>query len=141
VPVWKDNRLSPAAQMLDEQTGGMIGAYLKRQKTFTGKAGQILTLAALPKQNFARILLLGADDPETQKDRDAETIGAKLHAALHQAGAEDVIIHAEGIAAASLAVGLKLKTYAFSQYRSKKKDDKAPKLSKITIVTASVSLA
>lgn len=139
VPVMKDKKLSAAARALDDQTGGMIAAFLKRQKTFTGKAGQTLTLAALPKQGFARIILLGIDDPKTHRDRDAETIGGKLYTALQSAGAEDVLLHADGCAADSLALGLKLKTYAFTRYRSKKKEETAPALSKITIITTDAS--
>ncbi len=136
VPVAKGNKLSPAAKTLDAQTGGLISAYLKRQKTFSGKAGQTLSLAALPQQDFARIILLGTNEPEIHKDRDAETIGGKLFTALQHAGAENVLFHADGFAADALAMGLKLKTYAFTQYRSKKKDDDTPKLSRITLITA-----
>lgn len=131
VPVMQDNKLTPAAKKLDEATGGMIGAYLARQKNFTGKPGQTLEMAALPKQAFARIVLVGSGEPDKLTERDSETIGQKLFAALQSAGAESALIHTDGIAAEFMAFGLKLKSYAFTAYRSKSKEDKAAKLSKI----------
>jgi leucyl aminopeptidase len=141
VTILKDNKLSASAKTVDDQSGGIMTAFLKRQKTFHGKSGQTASLAALPKQGFARIILLGIDDPKSLTHRDGEVIGSKLHATLQAAGAENVLVYADGIGADALATGLKLKTYAFTQYRSKKKDDKSPKLSKITLISVDADKA
>ncbi len=143
--VTKGNVLTPSADALDKESGGLIAAYLKRQKAFTGKPGQSLSLAAQPKQDFARIVLIGLGENSELTPVLAETIGGKIFAALNAAGAENVNIlldepkGAKTIDAATLGghlmLGATLAAYVFDQYRSKKKDaEPAPKLGKINIV-------
>ncbi len=150
------NTLTPAAAAIDKESGGLIVAYLKRQKTFTGKKGQTLTLGASPKQDFARIIVAGLGDLAELNVLDAETVGSKLYAALIAAGAESANILTdagkplkknaatldEATLAAHIAFGISLATYRFDQYRSKKKGaDAAPELSKLNFANAAKGAA
>ena len=150
--VTKGNVLTASAATLDKESGGLIAAYLKRQKAFTGKQGQSLSLAAAPKQAFARIILIGLGDLAALNSLDAEAIGGKIFAALSAAGAEQAnILVDEGktgktldaaALAAHLGLGLQLAAYRFDQYRSKKKSaDPKVELTKINIVSKSAAKA
>ena len=148
----KGNLLTPAAAALDKEAGGLIAAYLKRQKAFTGKAGQSLTLAAQPNQDFARIVVIGLGDAAELDAVGAETIGEKIFAALKAAGAENanLLIDApkglktldEAALGSYLALGASLGAYVFDQYRSKKKESEdAPKLAKLHVVSKNAAKA
>jgi leucyl aminopeptidase len=151
------NVLTPAAAAIDKESGGLVTAYLKRQKIFTGKKGQSLTLGAAPKQDFARIIVMGLGEIAEFNVLDAESLGGKLHAALIAAGAEsaNILIDAgkpakkgaaildEATLAAHIAFGASLATYKFDTYRSKPKKgaDAAPELSKLNFANAAKGAA
>lgn len=150
--VAKGNVLPPSAAELDKDSGGLVSSYLKRQKSFTGAKGQMLSLAAAPKQAFARILLAGLGDAETLNVLDAESLGGKIHASLSAAGAEQAnILVDEGKSgktldgaalAAHIGLGVRLAAYQFDQYRSKKKStEPKAELGKINLVTKSAAKA
>jgi leucyl aminopeptidase len=150
--VTKGNTLTASAAALDKESGGLISAYLKRQKAFTGKQGQTLSLAAAPKQAFARIILVGLGDLTALNSLDAESVGSKIFAALSAAGAEQAnILVDEGKSgktldaatlSAHLGLGALLSSYKFDQYRSKKKStDPKVELTKINLVTKSAAKA
>ena len=145
------NKLMDAAEKLDRETDGQISAYLKRQKTFTGKMGQVLVLPGPAKGSIARIALLGIGDG-AKTTHDADTMGTKLFASLYAAGAENVVVHADTVkksgvidgadTIAHLAMGMSLKSYRFDQYRSKKKStDTKPDLTKVVFVAAASTKA
>ena len=151
------NTLTPAAAAVDKESGGLITAYLKRQRAFTGKKGQTLTLGAAPKQDFARMIVVGLGDVAELNVLGAETIGAKIHAALTAAGAEtaNILVDTgksakkgaatldEATLAAHIAFGATLANYRFDQYRSKKKkgDDATAELSKLNFANAAKGAA
>lgn len=150
--VTKGNGLTASAATLDAETDGLITTHLKRQKAFTGKQGQTLTLTATAKQGFARMVLVGLGDVADLTPVSAEGLGGKIFAALNTAGAESVNILVDEIKgnkavdaatlAAHVALGANLAAYVFDQYRSKKKgDDATPKLGKINFTLKSAAKA
>ncbi|HPF77780.1 MAG TPA: leucyl aminopeptidase [Alphaproteobacteria bacterium] len=149
VGIYEDNALSAAAKELDSKQAGLISGHLKGNKTFKGKNGQILSLT-LNQKKPSRIILLGLGKKDKLDNIAFETLGGKLYGTLKSGGAENVDIHLEGIEdiketstaeiAAHLALGLKLKSYNFDKYKSKK-DEESAELSQITIVTDANSAA
>jgi leucyl aminopeptidase len=150
--VGKDNHLTPSAADLDKESDGQISAFLKRQKVFTGKRGQTLTLAAANGSSLTRYILVGTESETALTPVEAETIGGKIYAALQCCGAEQAAIHVDddktrksidsGALAAHIAMGLLLRSYKFDMYRSKKADDtNGDSLKKINLVVKSAAKA
>jgi leucyl aminopeptidase len=142
-------KIGPAAAKLDRQTGGFISYHLKRQRKFTGKAGQTLILAAPAKALWTRIVLAGLGESDKLSALLCETTGGKLYPVLAGAGAEAAILFAGdaegkiGAAdiAARLALGLNLRSYRFDKYKSKSKDDENGGLRSIAVVTPAADKA
>lgn len=129
-------KLTPSAEKLDKESGGLIATYLKRQTGFTGKKGQTLIVAATAKQSFTRIILCGLEEEEKLTAQDGETIGRKLYVALASCEAGNISVHLDSTGAAAdivadIAMGSLLASYSFEKYRSKKTEN-AP--TKITFV-------
>jgi len=141
--------LLPAAAKADKAAGGAIGRAMASSK-FTGKTGQVLELLAPPGVAASRIIVLGVGKAEEFDAPAAETAAATAVGRL--SGSADTRITFEldtpkgakvkGAAlAAHLALGAKLKTYAFNQYRTKDLDELESKLADITILTGEVAAA
>ncbi|MCF8496054.1 MAG: leucyl aminopeptidase [Alphaproteobacteria bacterium] len=131
------NKLSPAAQDLDKKSGGLLKRALESAPKFTGKAGNALTLALPEKTGFQRVICLGLGDLKDTAMPEAEKLGGNLFPVLESADIQKAVILADDVNSeflAHLAAGLKLRSYKFDRYKSKKKDAPKP-LSEITIVT------
>jgi leucyl aminopeptidase len=125
-------KLTPSAEKMDKESGGLIATYLKRQTGFTGKKGQTLAVAATAKQSVTRVILCGIEDEEKLSAQDSEGIGKKLYATLAGSEAGNILVHLDTAGqAADIALGLMLASYSFEKYKSKKTEN-AP--SKITFV-------
>ena len=143
VGVYEGGRLSDSAKELDKSAKGLIKSALKGHKNFSGKQGQTLCLSA-NKGDLVRVILLGLGKAENLDAISLETLGGKLFGALKACGAEKVSIHLDGVKGskdvkaadigARLALGLRLKSYFFDKYKSKKDDKKDGKLSKVLVV-------
>lgn len=133
VGIYKENRLTAAAETLDKANAGFIRYHLENQGKFKGKAGEILTLTAPQDSTYTRIMLIGYGDPAKVDRESCETAGGKLFLALNAAGAENAHYFVEDdrardqIAtdkmAAHIAMGIRLRSYKFDKYKSKPKDD------------------
>lgn len=133
VDIYDDNRLSAHAEHIDRETGGLISHQLSEQSKFKGKAGQTLTLTTGKDVTYNKVLLLGFGDPEKLDHNECEIIGGKLFLALKAAGSESASfvtqkdeakkLLATGQSAAHLSMGLKLRSYEFTKYKTKKDDD------------------
>lgn len=141
IMIGKGNEIGPEAKDLDKKTDGIISDHLKNQKSFTGKAGQTLSIALPSKSGYNRVLLAGTGDADKLDAMTCETIGGKLYLALESAGAEKIQLFIEkpkglknitgdGIAA-HLVNGLALRSYKFEKYKTeqKKQDEEEGKTS------------
>ncbi len=144
VGIYKDNRLTPSAEALDKENGGLIQYSLKNQKKFMGKQGVTLSLALPQGGDYNRILLIGLGDPAKLDAGACETIGGKLYMALSSVGAVHATLLIDSdqarencsapAMAAHIVMGAKLRSYSFDRYKSKK-DDEVEKFENIEVVT------
>ena len=142
VGILPGNKLSPAAEKLEKT---LIAAALKRQTSFTGKAGQVMTVTPPEKSKYDRIVLYGVGEPAKMNAVEAENTGGKIAAALAAIGCGKAVLFVDsnksfkGISEAEIAAhmgaGAQFRTYTFDKYKQKAKDDKKPELKSIEIVT------
>src|SRR5688572_23781708 len=126
VGVYAKKTLDDAGKKLDKAAKGFISQVLKKQDNFEGKSGQTLSLA-LPKGAGPRqVVLLGLGEAKKLDGVAFETLGGKLWPHLKTYSAKKVSLHmptaAKDDAAARMALGLRLRAYAFDKYKSKKGD-------------------
>ena len=135
--------LLPAAERADKACSGAIGRALAVSQ-FTGKSGQVLELLAPAGIKASRLLVVGLGKPE---DFDANRAEAAAAAAIGRlSGTTEAEIAFEIDApkggkargaklAAHLALGARLRTYAFNHYRTKDLAEHESKLKKVTVFT------
>lgn len=132
--------LSGLAAAADHKTGGHLARAIKAAR-FAGKRDQQLDVIAAGK--FDRVLVFGLGNPETLVAREIELLGGAIAGALQAAKAKSAVIAADfantalkdGEVAALVASGLKLRSYAFNIYKSKKPEG-ATNSVEATILTA-----
>jgi leucyl aminopeptidase len=110
---------------------------------FKGGSGSFLDIVAPEKLSATRLLVAGAGKPAEWKELDVIRLGGAICGRLPDA-VTDATILADTAAgplsadqAADLALGLRLRFYAFDRYKTKKKDgDEGPKKRSVTILVA-----
>jgi len=144
IGVYEDNILSGSAKQHDADHQCIISAAIKANTNFEGKSGQhiIVTTDASP---LARFIVIGLGKIEDLDALGLETIGGKLYSVLKTNGAQNIDIdfgkmedvHKTSTAevAAHIVLGIKLKSYRFDKYKSKKEDHKETNIEKISVVT------
>lgn len=137
VGVCVDNKLSDEAETLDKQLGGVISAFLARQKKFTGKKNQLLSVTLPADAPYIRVLVYGCGKDDELKPLDFEKLGEKLMGAYGSSGTETSVLFCDNAeAAASIALGVKSKTYKYEKFKTKKEDEPEIDLQKLEIVCA-----
>lgn len=135
--------LLPAAVRADKACGGALSRALKVSR-FTGKPGQMLEVLAPAGIAASRLLLVGIGKPESVDEKGLETLGAQIVARLYAGGETSASLEIEvpkgakvkkAEAAAHLAFGAKLRSYAFDKYRTRNLEDFEKKLTNVRIVT------
>jgi len=137
--VMSGKSLSPAAQSLDEQTGGAISRALKASR-FDGNIGQSLELLAPPGIENSRILLVGMGDPAKLTAKEIADIGGNLAGHLLNSGEKEAAVLIDDVKgamkasqrAAHSAFGAVLRAYRFDKYRTRETADKKPSLQKLS---------
>jgi len=141
--------LLPAAVRLDKASGGALTRALKISR-FTGKSGQILEVLAPSGLKASRLLLVGLGKPETLDEKGLETIAAQIVGRLFTSGETAANLEIDlpkgckvkkADAAAHLAFGARLKSYAFDKYRTRNLDEYEKKLKTVRLVTPDVAAA
>jgi len=141
------SELTPTAQKADKAAGGALSRGLKVSR-FTGKSGQVLELLAPVGVKASRILLVGLGKAAEFDCSKAEHLAAAINGRLSSAGEKEATYEIDlpkgakikpGQLAAHLALGARLKSYAFNQYRTKNLDEYEFKLKKVTIATPALA--
>ncbi|MDE2133632.1 MAG: leucyl aminopeptidase [Alphaproteobacteria bacterium] len=136
--------LLPAAERADKSCDGAIGRALKVSR-FTGKPGQVLEVLAPAGVKASRLLIVGLGKPENFDVNGAEAAAAAAIGRLKGTAETEIAFEIDapkggkargGKLAAHLALGARLKSYAFNHYRTKELDEHESKLKKVTIFTA-----
>jgi leucyl aminopeptidase len=117
---------------------------------FVGKAGQILELLAPPGVTASRIILAGLGKAAKLDGAVAERVSAEVIGRLFTSGQKDVAFALDLPKAAKLkpadfgahiAMGARLRSYAFNQYRTKKLEDYQPSIERIVVATTEAGSA
>lgn len=141
------NTLTAAAQKADKVTGGALSRALK-VSSFKGKPGQALELLAPAGTKASRILLVGLGKAADFDGSKAEHLSASINGRLSGSGETEATYEVDvpkgsklkpGELAAHLALGARLRSYAFTQYRTKNLEEYAFKLKKVTIATPALA--
>ena len=123
-------KLAGLAAAADARTGGHISRAIKAAQ-FTGKRDSQLDVIAAGK--FDRAVVFGLGSPETLTAREIELLGGAIAGTLQAMKTKQAAIAVDfasksvkaGAVAAFIASGLRLRTYGFNAYKTKKSD--APK--------------
>ena len=130
--------------------GGAAGAVKRAAAAnrFKGKSGSVLDILAPESLKIGRLLVVGTGKISELKAIDFIKFGGKLASKVN-AGTEGVTVIAETSSgamkahqAAGLASGIRLRTYRFDRYKTKKKDDdNAPLKAQFSVAVADVAAA
>ncbi len=140
-------KFGPATRKVIAPAAGLVGRAAKAEG-FTGKSGTALELAVPEGLKVARLLVIGVGKPADLKQKDFVALGGVAMGKLpRRAGEGTVFAELPGGAmrpddAADLALGVRLRAYAFDRYKTKRKDeDKGPASRKIMIATGDAAAA
>jgi leucyl aminopeptidase len=138
VTVTKGNKLSKTAAELDKKLGGVITTALKTADNFEAKNGQSLMVTSL---SSGKLIVVGVEIDAKNPAKSLESLGGKLYSMLNSHKIKQATFAADGLDAAKIALGAKLKSYDFGKYFTKKKADEKPQLASLTIATENPSKA
>lgn len=134
--VFDDNKLTPIGTELDKVTDGLVKRALDAKNGFGGNAGETLTIVLPEKAKIERVMICGLGDKKDFDEKAAEEIGGKLYAALKSSGARKVAVRGDKIKhLAHVAVGVRLRSYSFDVYKTKKKEKDAPEISAVSFLS------
>jgi leucyl aminopeptidase len=132
-------KFGPAARKVLAPTGDLVTRAAASEK-FTGKSGSALELPIPAGLNVARLVVVGLGKATELKGRDYVRFGGIAGGKI-PANAAEAAIFADmpsGMMkpeqAADLALGLRLRTYAFDRYKTKRKEgEDKPQIANVTI--------
>jgi leucyl aminopeptidase len=141
-------QLAPLGEDADRASGGHVRRAMTAAK-FEGKKDQSVELVAPADTGIDRVIVLGAGDVTKLQARDIEMLGGTAAGALQAAKVSEAAIAAElpgepaiqpGDVAALLASGVRLRTYRFEHYKTKKKDE-SPQLKQVNVLSSAAAAA
>ena len=144
VGVLEGRTFTPSARALNEKLGGLLDRAMASSR-FQGKKDQSLALVAPGDGQLDRVVLLGLGRAEELNEVRMQAAGGKIYAVLapDRIDAATVAIDAiEGCTlapaamAAEMAYGAALRSYRFSKYLTKEKEEDKPSLAKLTFACA-----
>ncbi len=140
----KDNGGPTAAfDELDQASDGALSSAVKAAE-FAGKLGQVASFYGLSGFEGRRIIVVGVGNGKAFTALDAERLGASAIAPVLRSQEKAASFLLDGLEidgvsagelAARIAIGARLKTYRFDQYRTTLEKDQKPKLQKVTVCT------
>lgn len=134
---------------LDKRTKGAVARAIKSEK-FKAKTGQLIELIAPAGTSLSRILICGVGDPSKLAANDMERAGGRLAAKLLSGSEKAATILFDSVAipemdesrmAAHLGMGVLLRSYRFDRYRTKKKTENRPSLTRVMVATSNPTKA
>lgn len=146
-PVTEELKLTPLAETLDKELGGMIARAMETAQ-FKGKNGKLLNLYTGKASGVKQVMLLGLGKAAELTAIATRNAGGAVINALNGARIEKAALVAEAPAgisfsaaefAARLAYGLQLKSYRFDKYFTTKTEEEKPTLQQVTLLVADES--
>jgi leucyl aminopeptidase len=146
VGVYADGSLSPSAEKIDRELGGMISAGLKKLR-FTGKTLFKTCSFVCLGEDYNHIILIGLGDPGREYTRfESERLGAAVCNGSMKNDEEVVVALDEGDVhcsaggvSAFVALGALLKSRIFDKYKTRK--DERIKLRRLTMLSREAASA
>jgi leucyl aminopeptidase len=139
-------RFGPQAQGALAEAGDLVSRAAETAG-FKGKLGSSLDVLAPAGLSLSRLVVLGVGKAEELTARDFVRLGGVAGGKLGK-NDKDTLLFAElpdramsAQEAADMALGLRLRTYAFDRYKTKRKDDDAPVRGKVTLAVADAAEA
>ncbi len=137
-------RLTPLLKKIDKETDGLITKAIAEYK-FEGKKNTFVSVV-FPGSEYGKVVIAGTGEEAPKLPEKAlRELGGEIYTSLNAHKKKEISIvieenifgFSEGVAAANIAYGVKLKSYSFLKYFTKKKDEEKPQLKTVTIhVTA-----
>ncbi len=124
---------SAAVSSLNYEFHGFVDHILEKNKSFTGKFGQVEVLMVPENSPYDYVVLMGCGRKDDLDLTQAEKLGGRLCAALMNTSIEMVEVYVDndishsGEIAALMGAGMKMRSYTFEQYQSKDTDDEPQK--------------
>ncbi len=140
VSVLEGRTLTPSARTLNEKLDGLLGRAMGASR-FQGKKDQVLSVVAPGGDKLDRIVLLGLGKTAELNDLRLQAAGGKVYATLAPEGLEAATVAVDPIdgcdmtpaaMAAEMAYGATLRSYRFSKYLTKEKEEDKPGLKALT---------
>jgi len=140
VLVYADKALSASAMALDKTMKGGLKAAIGAS-TFTGAAGQVLTVYVPAGSGLQRALLVGMGKPADVTFLKAREAGGRICHTLAKAGTAATVCVDVGkgsaltadAMAAEMGMGATLRAYRFDKYRTKEKSENKPTLTSLSM--------
>ncbi len=138
--VGENLKFAPLASSLNKKIGGLLGKAAKAEN-FKGKRGKMISVIAPAGSTLDNIILYGAGSKRDKlTEVDIQKAGSQVYAYLNAIRAHEATVIVEekvgnlsvSEVAAQVAHGLKLRSYNFDKYFTKKKPEEKPSLKKIT---------
>ena len=148
--VQADGVFTPLAADADKATGGALKRAVAASSKFSGKTGQVVEVLAPQGLKASRVLLVGLGKGEDFKGAAAERLGASIVARLYTAGVDAIAFAVDapkgsklkpGAYAAHLAMGAKLRSYGFTHYRTKAREEYVCTIKSVTVGTRDAAAA
>ena len=144
VGAWEGGELTPAARLIDEETGGAVSRAVAAAPRFRGKKNELLPIIGPAKLALSRIIVAGLGKPDALDLRLLQDLGGSLVAHCNSAGESaatflfdlgDKAKPKPADAAANLAFGAALRAYRFDKYRTTQKPEQKPSLTGFTVAS------
>lgn len=142
-------KLGKEAAALDKQTKGAISRALKAG-AFEGKAGQIESVTGLDGLAGDRVVMVGLGEEAKLNALAYQQAGGHLVAWLNTQHVQSAQLHLDAVkacsltpeeAAAEMAYGIRLRSYNFLKYHTKRKDELKTHFTSATFIVADDKLA
>lgn len=141
VGIFEHRRLSLAAELLDNASGGQISDILRRGD-LNGKAGTSLLLHNLPGTLCDRVLLVGLGKEKEFREKDYSAAVRHAIKALADTGTQDAALFLTEITVRKRSIAWRIRQaalnaltaqYRFDQFKSKQDDARRP-LRRLTLI-------
>ncbi|MEI7613554.1 MAG: leucyl aminopeptidase [Betaproteobacteria bacterium] len=133
VGVFESRKLTPAAELIDQASGGYLSAIIRRGDMH-GKSGTSLLLHNVPAIQCERVLLVGLGKQKDFSEKEFTASIRTMVKALKQSGAADATLFLAGLPVSERSLSWKIRqaaaialesVYCFDQFKSKKQDTPA----------------
>ncbi|MFN7710634.1 MAG: leucyl aminopeptidase [Holosporales bacterium] len=146
---FEERELTQAAQDLDRASDGSLKKALEVSK-FKGKKAEILHLIAPRGTEASRVLLVGLGSREKLNRETLEHVGGALMAFMRDLPDGAMTLRINGLTstklseaeiAAYISSGVQLRSWRFSKYHTKDKDERQQKLQDVHVITTAAHQA